>query len=172
MMADQFPRITDLARSVSHDGVLGACDDDLEFEFGLDLILDGLDRRRYRRSDRHNARGVRLPRRARCKGCAMAKDARPPGEERDDDTFAVRAKLTEDQAVELIGRGGFDYGDRPHFGRNEDGTGSLDLFVSRSQIKALEAEGIEVEIVNDPSARMRERSAELGEGGSNSRAAK
>ena len=24
----------------------------------------------------------------------MAKDARPPGEERDDDTFAVRAKLT------------------------------------------------------------------------------
>ena len=94
----------------------------------------------------------------------MAKDARPPGEERDDDTFAVRAKLTEDQAVELIGRGGYDYGDRPHFGRNEDGTGSLDLFVSRSQIKALEAEGIEVEIVNNQSARMRERSAELGEG--------
>ncbi len=46
MMADRFPRITDLARSVSHDGVLGACDDDVEFEFGLDLILDGLDRRR------------------------------------------------------------------------------------------------------------------------------
>ena len=40
------PRITDLAQSVSHDGVLGACDDDAEFEFGLDLILDGLDRRR------------------------------------------------------------------------------------------------------------------------------
>jgi AcrR family transcriptional regulator len=46
MMADRFPRITDLAQSVSHDGVLGACDDDVEFEFGLDLILDGLDRRR------------------------------------------------------------------------------------------------------------------------------
>jgi AcrR family transcriptional regulator len=46
MMADRFPRITDLAQSVSHDGVLGACDDDVEFEFGLDLILDGLERRR------------------------------------------------------------------------------------------------------------------------------
>jgi len=46
MMAERFPRITELAQSVSHDGVLGACDDDVEFAFGLDLILDGLDRRR------------------------------------------------------------------------------------------------------------------------------
>ena len=28
--------------SVSHEGVLGRCDDDVEFAFGLDLILDGL----------------------------------------------------------------------------------------------------------------------------------
>ena len=46
MMADRFPRITELATSVSHDGVLGACDDEFEFAFGLDLILDGLDGRR------------------------------------------------------------------------------------------------------------------------------
>jgi len=46
MMAERFPRITELAQSVSHDGVLGACDDDVEFEFGLELILDGLERRR------------------------------------------------------------------------------------------------------------------------------
>ncbi len=45
-MAAQFPRITELATSVSHEGVLGACDDDVEFAFGLDLILDGLERRR------------------------------------------------------------------------------------------------------------------------------
>jgi AcrR family transcriptional regulator len=45
-MAARFPRITELAMSVSHEGVLGACDDDVEFAFGLDLILDGLERRR------------------------------------------------------------------------------------------------------------------------------
>jgi AcrR family transcriptional regulator len=39
-----YPRIAELAQSVSHDGVLGPCDDDVEFAFGLDLILDGLDR--------------------------------------------------------------------------------------------------------------------------------
>jgi AcrR family transcriptional regulator len=44
-MAAQFPRITELATSVSHEGVLGRCDDDVEFAFGLDLILDGLERR-------------------------------------------------------------------------------------------------------------------------------
>ncbi len=44
-MAAVFPRITELATSVSHDGVLGRCDDDVEFAFGLDLILDGLERR-------------------------------------------------------------------------------------------------------------------------------
>ncbi len=44
-MAAQFPRVTELAMSVSHEGVLGRCDDDVEFAFGLDLILDGLERR-------------------------------------------------------------------------------------------------------------------------------
>ena len=41
-----FPYVAEMAGSVSHDGVLGACDDDIEFAFGLDLILDGLERRR------------------------------------------------------------------------------------------------------------------------------
>jgi hypothetical protein len=27
-----------------HDGGLGGCDDDFEFAFGLDLILEGLER--------------------------------------------------------------------------------------------------------------------------------
>ncbi len=43
-LASVYPRITELATQVTHDGVLGACDDDFEFAFGLDLILDGLDR--------------------------------------------------------------------------------------------------------------------------------
>lgn len=64
-------------------------------------------------------------------------DARPPGEERDADIFAVRAKVSEDQALELVRRGGLDYGDRPHFSVEPDGTGRLDLFVSRDQIEAL-----------------------------------
>jgi AcrR family transcriptional regulator len=41
-----YPRIAELAQSVSHEGVLGRCDDDVEFAFGLDLILDGLERLR------------------------------------------------------------------------------------------------------------------------------
>jgi AcrR family transcriptional regulator len=41
-----YPRITELALAASHEGVLGPCDDDVEFAFGLDLILDGLERLR------------------------------------------------------------------------------------------------------------------------------
>ena len=32
--------------AASHEGGIGGCDDDYEFAFGLDLILDGLERRR------------------------------------------------------------------------------------------------------------------------------
>jgi hypothetical protein len=91
-------------------------------------------------------------------------DALPPGDERDGDIFAVRAKVTEEQALDLIGRGGFDYGDRPHFSRGPEGSGSLDLFVSRAQIEGLRGEGIDVEIASNQSARARERVAEIDEG--------
>ena len=46
LMAERLPRITEMATQVSHDGTLGACDDDVEFAFGLDLTLDGLERQR------------------------------------------------------------------------------------------------------------------------------
>ncbi len=36
-----YPRVTELALAASHEGVLGPCDDDVEFAFGLDLTLDG-----------------------------------------------------------------------------------------------------------------------------------
>ena len=54
----QLPALTELATSVSHEGVLGACDDDVEFAFGLDLILDGLERQRARRGLAHEPFGV------------------------------------------------------------------------------------------------------------------
>ena len=48
-MAGRFPHLTELMRVVSHDtgSTLGSgCDDQFEFEFGLDLLLDGLERLR------------------------------------------------------------------------------------------------------------------------------
>ena len=43
-LAAAYPNLAELARAASHEGGLGGCDDDLEFEFALDLILDGLAR--------------------------------------------------------------------------------------------------------------------------------
>jgi len=48
-LAGQFPHIAEILEKVSHDEatIVGAgCDDQWEFEFGLDLILDGLERKR------------------------------------------------------------------------------------------------------------------------------
>jgi len=42
-MATRYPNVAQLAVAASHEGVLGACDDDVEFAFGLDLVLDGLE---------------------------------------------------------------------------------------------------------------------------------
>lgn len=49
VLASQFPYLTGMLSEVAHDdpdSTLGWCDDQVEFEFGLDLILDGLDRLR------------------------------------------------------------------------------------------------------------------------------
>jgi AcrR family transcriptional regulator len=48
-MAEQLPHLVGMMMEVAHDdpdSTLGWCDDQTEFEFGLDLILDGLDRMR------------------------------------------------------------------------------------------------------------------------------
>jgi hypothetical protein len=45
-LGDTFPYVAEMALAVTHDGGLGGCDDDVEFEVGLDLILDGLERLR------------------------------------------------------------------------------------------------------------------------------
>jgi len=46
-MARQFPHLAGMLAEMVHDtpgSTLGWCDDQAEFEFGLDLLLDGLDR--------------------------------------------------------------------------------------------------------------------------------
>ena len=47
-LAARFPNLTGMLADSVHDdpdSTLGWCDDQSEFEFALDLILDGLDRR-------------------------------------------------------------------------------------------------------------------------------
>ncbi|GAA4042186.1 TetR/AcrR family transcriptional regulator C-terminal domain-containing protein [Nonomuraea soli] len=49
MMAQQFPNIAGMMAAIVHDDpdtTLSWCDDQSEFEFGLDLLLEGLERRR------------------------------------------------------------------------------------------------------------------------------
>jgi AcrR family transcriptional regulator len=43
-LGDAFPYVVEMALAATHGGALGGCDDDLEFELGLDVILDGLER--------------------------------------------------------------------------------------------------------------------------------
>ncbi len=46
-MADRLPHLVGMVSAIAHedpDSTLGWCDDQTEFEFGLDLILDGLER--------------------------------------------------------------------------------------------------------------------------------
>ncbi len=47
-MASQFPYLAELAAQVTHEGATVGigCDSQLEFEFGLDIMLDGLERLR------------------------------------------------------------------------------------------------------------------------------
>ncbi|MFC3740317.1 TetR/AcrR family transcriptional regulator [Paractinoplanes deccanensis] len=44
--AETMPHVAELAAAVTHDGPLGGCDDEREFAFALDLLLEGLERRR------------------------------------------------------------------------------------------------------------------------------
>jgi AcrR family transcriptional regulator len=48
-MADHFPHLAAMMADIVHDDpetTIGWCDDQTEFEFGLDVLLDGLERRR------------------------------------------------------------------------------------------------------------------------------
>jgi hypothetical protein len=87
----------------------------------------------------------------------------PAQDERSDDQFHVRVTVTRDQATELFRRG-LDFGDRPRVSPNPDGTGVLDLFLTRGQIDGLRADGFPVDVGRNLSARARERLAEVGQG--------
>jgi AcrR family transcriptional regulator len=50
--AAAFPYVAEMAVAVAHGGALGPCDDDGEFEFALDFMLDGLHRLRQSRPAR------------------------------------------------------------------------------------------------------------------------
>ena len=96
-------------------------------------------------------------------------DKRRPAEsadpdERDDDIFAVRVRVSSEQAQRLVESGDYDTGDHPRFAAERDGTGRLDLFMTRAQADELRGRGIELEIVSNQTARARARIAELGEG--------
>ncbi|MGN6676195.1 MAG: TetR/AcrR family transcriptional regulator C-terminal domain-containing protein [Streptosporangiaceae bacterium] len=54
-LAAALPYVAEMALAVTHGGALGPCDDDDEFEFALDFILDGLQRLRQSRSKRPSA---------------------------------------------------------------------------------------------------------------------
>jgi hypothetical protein len=45
-LGESHPYVAEMALGVTHDGGLGGCDDDVEFAFALDAILDILERRR------------------------------------------------------------------------------------------------------------------------------
>jgi AcrR family transcriptional regulator len=50
-MAEQLPHLVGMLQAISHDdpdSTIGWCDDQEEFEFGIDVLLDGLDRARER----------------------------------------------------------------------------------------------------------------------------
>jgi AcrR family transcriptional regulator len=49
-MVGAYPHITEMVAGITHDAdtTLGWCDDQVEFEFALDLLLDGLERQRVR----------------------------------------------------------------------------------------------------------------------------
>ena len=49
-MAGAYPHITAMVAEIAHDEdtTLGWCDDQVEFEFALDLLLDGLETLRVR----------------------------------------------------------------------------------------------------------------------------
>lgn len=85
-------------------------------------------------------------------------------DERDDDILAVRVRVTPEEARKILEAGRYDIGDRPRITPNADGTGSLDLFVTRAQAAELEAQGTAVEVGHNQSARARARIAELSEG--------
>jgi hypothetical protein len=80
----------------------------------------------------------------------------------DSDYRLAFVKGTWPQIQALLGRGGLDYLDRPRFKEDREGVGQLLVVLSGTQIEGLRAEGFEVEVLLNQSARWRERVAQIG----------
>ena len=89
---------------------------------------------------------------------------RPDSDELEGDVFAARVRVSPEQADRLLRSSDYDFGDRPRITPSADGSSTLDLFVSRPQIAALEADGIAVDVGSNQSARARTRIGEMDEG--------
>jgi hypothetical protein len=57
-IAGDYPNIAAMPETISHDAdtSLGWCDDQFEFEFALDVLLEGLERRRDTETSRSRKR--------------------------------------------------------------------------------------------------------------------
>jgi AcrR family transcriptional regulator len=53
--AETLPHVLEMATAAAHDGGMGGCDDEEEFAFSLDVLLDGLQRRRLAEAPGHDS---------------------------------------------------------------------------------------------------------------------
>ena len=83
---------------------------------------------------------------------------------RDEDVFAVRVRVTREQARRLVQRADLDFGDRPHIRPQSEDSAILEVFATQAQIAELRAQGLELEVGENVSAAGRERQAEVGKG--------
>jgi RNA polymerase-binding transcription factor DksA len=94
-LARLYPSVGAIALAASHEGGLGGCDDEVEFEFGLDLILEGLERERVRARHLHVAES--------CPGWATRRRRRPMDTEQARQLVARERQRVEAALRELAG---------------------------------------------------------------------
>jgi hypothetical protein len=81
---------------------------------------------------------------------------------RNSDCVLALVNATRGQVHDLSRRGELDVLDRPHFEQGHEGVGQLLVLLSFAQVEDLRAEGYEVHVLSNQSARWRERRAQLG----------
>ena len=80
------------------------------------------------------------------------------------DVFLVRVTVTRDTASDLVRRGDFDFGDRPHFNRLDDEVATIDGLATQATMDDLRAGDYDFEVIENVSEVGRERAPEIGVG--------
>jgi hypothetical protein len=93
----------------------------------------------------------------------MADDS-TQAEEQAGDRFSVRVVVNREQSRGLIARVDLDFGDRPTIRPQSEDRAIVAVFATREQIAGLEADGLEVKVVHNESARGRASTADIGQG--------